>query len=145
MSSQHENQIRSFKAVSTKRMGNDKYQISEHGLLKNNRYTIKHQQSPEDAAKKVFKRICRLQTKNNACKASFALMETTRGSGKRLFFYAGERVYIPKDKQKKPVTFKDGRVVTFEYDHKVHAVSNKKLGHSNPLSGWKSKGLVMSK
>ena len=144
MSSQPEDQIRSFKAVSTKRMGNDKYQISEHGLLKNNRYTIKHQQSPEDAAKKVFKRICRLQPKNSACKASFALMETTRGSGKRLFFYTGGRVYIPKDKQKKPVTFKDGRVVTFEYDHKIHAVNNKKLGHSNPLSGWKSKGSVMS-
>lgn len=130
--------VRSFKAVDTKRLGNDKYEVSKHKLLKNNRYTIKHQQSPEDAAKKVFKRICHLQPKNNACKASFAMLETTRGSGKRLFFYAGERVYIPKDKQKKPVTFKDGRVVTFEFDHKVHAIPNKKLSHSNPLSAWKN-------
>lgn len=144
MSSQPEN-LRSFKAVSTKKMGNDKYKVSEHGLLKNNRYTIKHQQSPEDAAKKVFKRICRLQPKNSACKASFALMETTRGSSKRLFFYSGERVYIPKDKQKKPVTFKDGRMVTFEYNHKIHAIPNATLGHSNPLSDWKSRGLVISK
>ena len=68
----------------------------------------------------------------------FALLETTRGSGKRLFFYSGERVYIPPDKQKKAVTFPDGRVVTFEHDHKIHAVPSKKLGHSNPLSGWLS-------
>lgn len=137
--------VRSFKAVSTKRIGDDKYEISEHGLLKNNRYTIKNQQSPEDAAKKVFKRICKLQTKSNACNATFALQETTRNSGKKLFFYTGERVYIPKDKQKKPVTFKDGRVVTFEFDHKIHAISSKKLGHPNPLSGWKVKGKYMKK
>lgn len=130
-------EIRSFKAVSTKRIGNDKYQVSEHGLLKDNRYTIRLKQSPEDAAKKVFKRICKLQPKGSTCKATFALLETTRRSSKRLYFYTGERVYIPKDKQKKPVTFKDGRVVTFEYDHVIHAVNGKKLGHSNPLSRWK--------
>ena len=132
--------MRSFKAVSTTKVGDDKYKVSEHGMLKGNRYTIKKMQSPEDAAKKVFKRICKLQAKDSLCKSNFALLETTRGSSKRLFFYQGERVHIPKDKQKKPVTFPDGRVVTFEYDHKVHAVPNGKMGHSNPLSGWKVKG-----
>ncbi len=134
--------IRSFRAVNTKKIADDKYSVSVHGLLKENRYTIKHQQSPEDAAKKVFKRICKLQPKSGGCKAVFALLETTRGSGKRLFFYSGQRVYIHPDKQKKAVTFPDGRVVTFEHEHKIHAVPSKKLGHSNPLSGWKLKKIV---
>ena len=129
------NNIRSFKAIDVKKIGNNKYETHEHTLLKNNRYTIKNQQSPEDAAKKVFKRICFLKKDN--CDSTFTLLETTRNGSKRLFFYKGKRIHISKNNQKKPVIFNDGRVVTFEYDHTIHAVPSNKLGHTNPLSDWK--------
>ena len=145
-------EFRYFSAVNAKYLGNGKYKIDKHSILSpTNRYKISEKQSPQDAAKKIFRNICGSSLyKNSACKMSFVIREVTRNSSGRLFFYDGHRINIPKNKQKKPVKFPGrNKLVTFPFKYEIKATSAKKLGHTNPLPNWKSrtglKGVVNNK
>lgn len=136
---------RSFKAVNAKSRATGKYTVSARAELKDNSFRIygktaqgkpkSVKPTPESAAKKVLKRLCEEAPKNSACRQDIVLMETTRGGRSRLYFYEGHRKKLAKPRVSK---FPDGRTVTFHYDHAVKSVPESKLGHSNPLSGWKT-------
>lgn len=136
---------RSFRAVDAKSRGAGKYKVSAHAELKDNKFHIygktvqgkpkSVKPTPESAAKKVLKRLCEEASKNSACRQDIVLLETTRGGRSRLYFYEGHRKKLSKPRV---VKYPDGREVPYNYDIVIKSVPESKLGHSNPLSGWKT-------
>ena len=75
------------------------------------RYVSKN---PMGAAKKAFSAYCRRQSKKGRCAASLGLKETTKGSAKKVRYYAAHRRSL------KPRVKVGNR--TYKYFTDIHAV-----------------------
>ena len=129
---------RYFKAVDAIPLENNKYKLSDSILGKYNRYMIKSNHTPLEAAKKIFRRMCKLKNNSNM---NFVLYETTNGSDKALYFYSGK---VENREKNKIITFKKNskgktldkpRVIEIKYNYNVEA--QKGLNHPQVLRNWK--------
>ena len=116
--------MRYFKYVELKKLHNNKYEIINEN---NSRYQISSNQTPLNAAKKVFSHIC---FNNEPIK--FVLYETTHRSDKALYFYQGIRKKLGNPKK---IKFKN-REVIINYKNIVKACKKKELGHPQVLRYW---------
>ena len=107
-----------------KKLHNNKYEIINENK---SRYHISLNQSPIDAAKKVFSHIC-LDNKP----IEIVLYETTHHSDKALYFYKGHRVKL---KNPKKIKFKN-REILINYKNIVKACKKEELGHPQVLRYW---------
>jgi hypothetical protein len=74
---------------------------------------------PLDAAKKAFSKICAKLSMNKACTIEFSLVETTRGSDKKV--YGPYRGYFEKRATPRVVSFK-GKTLTITHDKVVKLI-----------------------
>jgi hypothetical protein len=118
---------RTFRAVKATALGGGKFKVSAHSTLRDNRFTG----TPSSAARKAMGRLCEMASKNKDCYETFAIIETTRGSLHKLFFYKGVSKLLPKSQwttykfpgSKTPIVFK-----------RKHSI--KRNGKSIPKSQW---------
>lgn len=139
---------RFFKVVDAVSSGSGKYTLQAHNVLGDrNRYHLKKKKDVEEwpsisnVGDKIMTKLCTNVSNNKSCSRNFAIVETTQGRKKKIWFFEGESVPYSKDERAaKKALFKSGKLA-FEPKRKSHTnlVSHKTLGHSNPLSSWSKK------
>ena len=130
---------RTFRVIDVIKLDNGKYKIIDHHLMYNkNRYVIKNGQLPLCAAYKSYRKLVEKEPNIK----NFVLMEITRNSDNKLYFYEGEMIkrkkvkhlVFKKDKDKK--LLEKPKVISITHEPIIHSISSEILGHANPLSSW---------